>query len=184
MDVNYFSSAMGRNWWVLLLRGVVAVLFGLLTWTMPGITLTALVLVFGIYVLADGVLGVWMAFGQRQENRFWWALLLWGLLGVLVGLMTFLTPGVTALVLLMYMAAWAVVTGVTQIIGAIRLRKEIQNEWLLGLSGLISVLFGVLLFMRPGEGALAVVWLIGTYAVIFGVLMVLLSFKLRKLAVG
>lgn len=175
------AAALGRNWWLLLLRGLVAIVFALLTWAQPGVSLAALVLVFGIYVLADGLLGVWSAIAKRRDNRHWWLLLLWGLVGIVVGVMTFIMPGITGLVLLMYIAAWAVITGVLQIVAAIRLRKEIKGEWLMILSGLVSVAFGVLLFLQPGAGALAVAWIIATYAFIFGVLMVLLAFKVRKL---
>lgn len=175
------AAALGRNWWLLLLRGLVAIVFALLTWAQPGVSLAALVLVFGIYVLADGLLGVWSAIAKRRDNRHWWLLLLWGLVGIVVGVMTFIMPGITGLVLLMYIAAWAMITGVLQIVAAIRLRKEIKGEWLLILSGLVSVAFGVLLFLQPGAGALAVAWIIAAYAFIFGVLMVLLAFKVRKL---
>lgn len=175
------AAALGRNWWLLLLRGLVAIVFALLTWAQPGVSLAALVLVFGIYVLADGLLGVWSAIAKRRDNRHWWLLLLWGVVGIVVGVMTFIMPGITGLVLLMYIAAWAMITGVLQIVAAIRLRKEIKGEWLMILSGLVSVAFGVLLFLQPGAGALAVAWIIAAYAFIFGVLMVLLAFKVRKL---
>ena len=175
------AAALGRNWWLLLVRGLVAIVFALLTWAQPGVSLAALVLVFGFYVLAYGLLGVWSAVAKRRDIRHWWLLLLWGLVGIVVGVMTFIMPGITGLVLLMYIAAWAVITGVLQIVAAIRLRKEIKGEWLLILSGLVSVAFGVLLFLQPGAGALAVAWIIAAYAFIFGVLMVLLAFKVRKL---
>ena len=175
------AAALGRNWWLLLLRGLVAIVFALLTWAQPGVSLAALVLVFGIYVLADGLLGVWSAIAKRRDNRHWWLLLLWGLVGIVVGVMTFIMPGITGLVLLMYIAAWAVITGVLQIVAAIRLRKEIKGEWLMILSGLVSVAFGVLLFLQPGAGALAVAWIIAAYAFIFGVLLMMLAFKVRKL---
>ena len=175
------AAALGRNWWLLLLRGLVAIVFALLTWAQPGVSLAALVLVFGIYVLADGLLGVWSAIAKRRDNRHWWLLLLWGLVGIVVGVMTFIMPGITGLVLLMYIAAWAVITGVLQIVAAIRLRKEIKGEWLMILSWLVSVAFGVLLFLQPGAGALAVAWIIAAYAFIFGVLLVMLAFTVRKL---
>ena len=180
-NADDLATAMGKSWWLLLLRGLVAIVFALLTWAQPGVSLAALVLVFGIYVLADGLLGVWSAIAKRRDNRHWWLLLLWGLVGIVVGVMTFIMPGITGLVLLMYIAAWAVITGVLQIVAAIRLRKEIKGEWLMILSGLVSVAFGVLLFLQPGAGALAVAWIIAAYAFIFGELMVLLAFKVRKL---
>lgn len=175
------APALSRAWWLLLLRGVIAMVFALLTWAQPGITLAVLVLVFGAYVLADGVLGVWMAISRRKTNPRWWVLLLWGLVSVAAGVMTFAAPGVTSLVLLIYIALWAIFTGIPQIVTALQLRKEITNEWLLVLGGLLSVIFGGLMLWSPGAGALAVTWLIATYAFIFGMLMVLLAFRVRKL---
>jgi uncharacterized membrane protein HdeD (DUF308 family) len=169
-----------RNWWVLLLRGLAAIAFGALVWFQPGISLAALVLLFGAYSMADGILGVWTAIAGRKEHEHWWLLLLEGLLGIGVGVLTFLVPGITALALLFYIAVWAIATGVLEIVAAIRLRKEIEGEWLLILSGLASVVFGVLLMAQPGVGALAVLWLIATYAIVFGVLLVILAFKARS----
>ncbi len=173
------AADLQRNWWLLLLRGVAAILFGVLAWVLPGASLAALVLVFGAYALVDGVLGVWVALQSRKENDHWWLLLLVGLLGIGAGVLTFAVPGLTALVLLFYIAVWAIATGVLEIATAIRLRKEIQGEWLLILGGLLSVVFGVLLVAQPGAGALALLWLIGIYAIFFGVLLVLLAFKVR-----
>lgn len=175
------STTLAKNWWVLLLRGIAAILFAVLTWAQPGITLAALVLVFGGYAVIDGVLGVWMAISDRKTNPQWWVLLLWGLVSVSAGVMTFAAPAITGLVLLMYIAAWAIVTGVLQIIAAVRLRQEIEGEWLLGLGGLASVVFGGLMIWSPGAGALTVAWLIAAYAFIFGVLMLLLAFRVRRL---
>lgn len=179
---THLSAALARNWWALLLRGLAAIAFALLTWFQPGISIAAMVLVFGIYVLADGVLGIWSALASRQNNRHWWVLLLWGVASVAVGALTFVMPSITTLVLLYYIAAWAVVTGVLQIVAAIRLRQEIQGEWLMALGGVASLVFGVLLMAQPGAGALAVAWMIAAYAFVLGVLLVLLAFKVRKLA--
>jgi len=176
---NGLAAILARNWWVLLLRGLVAIAFGVLAWFQPGITLAALVLLFGFYTLADGILGVWIAITGRKEHERWWVLLLWGLVGIAVGILTFLAPGVTTLALLFYIAVWAIATGVLEIVAAIRLRKEIAGEWLLILGGLASVVFGAVLMVQPGAGALALIWLIATYAVVFGILLVLLAFKLR-----
>ena len=174
------ANVISGVWWLLLLRGLVAILFGVLTWLQPGISLAALVLLFGAYSLADGILGVWAAITERKQHEDWWVLLLWGFVGIGVGIMTFLVPGVTALALLFYIAIWATASGVLQIVVAIRLRREIADEWLLLLAGLLSVAFGVLLMIRPAEGALAVLWLIGAYAIFFGALLVILSFKARS----
>jgi uncharacterized membrane protein HdeD (DUF308 family) len=130
--------------------------------------------------MADGILSVWIAIAERKEREHWGLLLLGGLLGIGVGILTFLVPGITALALLFYIAIWAIATGVLEIVTAIRLRKEIAGEWLLILSGLASVVFGVILMAQPGVGALAVLWLIATYAIVFGVLLVILAFKARS----
>jgi len=176
------ASILTRSWWLLFLRGIAAIVFGVLTWVQPGISLAALVLLFGAYSMADGILGVWTAIAGRQDHEYWWVLLLGGLLGIGIGIVTFVAPGVTALAILFYIATWAIATGVLEIVAAIRLRKEIQGEWLLVLAGLASVVFGVLLIAQPGAGALAVLWLIASYAVVFGVLLVILAFKARGFA--
>ena len=171
---------LSRYWWVLLLRGIVAIVFGVLAFVWPGITLASLVLVFGAYALVDGVFAIVGAIrgGGREP---WWLLVLEGLVGIGIGVLTLFAPGITALALLFYIAIWAIATGVLEIGAAIALRKEIEGEWLLALGGLASVGFGALLVARPGEGALAVLWIIGAYALVFGALLVLLSFRARKL---
>jgi len=175
------ARTLARHWWVVLLRGLVAIAFGVLTFTRPAISLAALLLFFGAFVFADGLLHVWTAISDKErENR--WLLLLGGLLGIGVGLLAFLTPGLTAIAVLFYIAIWAVATGLLDIVAAVRLRKEIEGEWLLGLGGLSSVAFGVVLLARPGTGALAVLWIIAAYAVAFGVILTLRSFRLKGLA--
>lgn len=168
-----------EKWWVLLLRGLVSIAFAVLIWMQPAITLKAMIILFGAFALVDGVLGVWSAFSSRKDRNNWWVLMLWGLVGIGIGIITFVAPAVTALALLFYIAIWAIVTGVLEIIAAVKLRKEIQGEWLLGLAGLLSLVFGILLIMHPGAGVLAVLWLIAAYALILGVLMVILAFKVR-----
>ncbi len=177
-----FGSAMlhalAKNWWMLLLRGIAAILFGALALAWPGMTLVTLILFYGAYVLVDGVLAIVAAItGGTLAPRWWLAIV--GLLGIAAGLLTFLMPGVTALVLLYFIAGWAIATGVFQIIGAIKLRKEIDNEWLLILGGIVSVLFGGAMFAAPGAGALALITVIGVYAIFIGVLLVALSFRLK-----
>ena len=174
-------TTLARNWGVLALRGLCAIIFGILAFVWPGITLGALVLLYGAYALVDGILAIIAAVSKREGSGLpWWALLLQGLLGIAAGIVTFAWPGITALVLLFLIAAWAIVTGIFAIIAAIRLRKEIQGEFWLALSGVLSIVFGVLLFARPGAGALAVVWLIGSYAIIFGILLLFLAFRLKR----
>src|SRR6266404_551081 len=148
--------ALAKNWWLLLLRGIAAIIFGVLAFAWPGVTLLTLILFYGAFALVVGVLGI------------------------AAGLLTFLMPGLSALVLLFFIAGWAIATGVFQIMGAIQLRKEIDNEWFLILGGIISVLFGIGVMLAPGAGALALVWVIGAYALIIGVLLVALAFRLKK----
>jgi uncharacterized membrane protein HdeD (DUF308 family) len=175
-------SIFARYWWTFLLRGILAVLFGLATFFWPAITVAALVLLFGAYALADGFLTLVAAIRGRAWIDRWWLYLLGGLAGIGTGILTFFYPGMTAMVLLMFIAAWAIVTGILEIAAAIRLRKEIEGEWALGLAGLASVLFGIILVLRPGAGALAVVWLIGAFAIAFGILLIVLAFRFRGLS--
>src|ERR671916_3338776 len=171
---------LSRNWWLLALRGLAAMVFGVLAFVWPGITLWALVLLFGAYMLVDGIFAIVAAVRAAGREARWWLLLVEGVLGVLAGLVAFLWPGITALALLYLVAAWAIVTGILQIVGAIRLRREIEGEWALILGGILSVLFGVLLVVLPGPGILALVWLIGAYAVAFGVILIVLAFRVRN----
>lgn len=177
---NQFTKVLSRTWWLLLLRGLIAIAFGILIWLQPEISIVALVLIFGVYVLADGVLGIWTAIAGRKEHEDWWVLFIWGSIGVGIGILTFLAPGVTALALLFYIAVWAVATGVLEIVAAIRLRKEIKGEWMLVLGGIVSVIFGILLMAQPIAGALALLWLIAVYGVIFGIFLVILAFRVRS----
>ncbi len=174
------STILSSSWWALLLRGIVAILFGLLAWILPGITLTALALCFGAFVLVDGILGIWMAIAGRKEYEDWWLLLLWGLAGIGVGILTFLSPVITELALVFFIAIWAITIGILHVVVAVQLRKEIKGEWLLILDGLLSIAFGILLMAQPEAGALALIWLIGIYAVAFGILLVILAFKMRR----
>jgi uncharacterized membrane protein HdeD (DUF308 family) len=170
-------DAFTKNWWVLLIRGILAVLFGIMAFTLPDLTLVTLVLLYGVYAFADGLTAIFVG----GSARAWWFVLL-GVLGVIVGVFTFIYPGITAVALLYLIAAWAVVRGVFEIVTAIKLRKEISNEWLLVIAGVLSVLFGVALVANPAAGVLAVVWIIGTYAFIFGLMMIVLAFRLRGLS--
>jgi len=179
-SLENLGSLLRRNWWLMLLRGLAAIGFGILVIAKPQISLQVLVYMFGIYVLVEGILGVAVAIQGRNEIDSWGVLLLWGLLGVAVGILAFLKPDLTALALLFYIAAWAIATGVLQILAAIRLRKIIKNEWWLVLGGLASVVFGALLMASPGAGALVVLWLIAAYAVLFGVVLVILAFRVRS----
>jgi uncharacterized membrane protein HdeD (DUF308 family) len=171
---------LAQNWWAIVLRGVCAVLFGVGAFVWPGITLAVLILLYGAYALIEGVLAVAWALVGRRAGPFPWGVFLAGLAGVAVGVVTFFYPGLTALALLYLIAAWAIVRGVFEIIAAIHLRKELENEWLLALSGLLSVVLGVFLVMAPGAGALAVLWWIGAFSIVFGVLTIFLGVRLKS----
>jgi uncharacterized membrane protein HdeD (DUF308 family) len=173
------ALTLSQNWWVLLLRGCAAILFGGLAFAIPDLSLDSLVLLFGAFCLADGLMAAWTAIWHRRQAENGWLLLIGGLLGIGVGLMTIFQPAVTALGLLLYVAVWAVSTGVVQLLTAIRLRHEIENERLLVVAGLASLALGALLMARPGSGALALVWLIASYAVVRGLLLVALALEVR-----
>jgi len=168
---------LATNWWALLLRGIAAVLFGLAALFWPGLTLFVLIVFFGAYTVVDGIFAI--VAGIRGSGGRRWLLLAEGVLGVLVGLIAFFWPGMTALVLLYVIAAWAISTGILKVVMAIWLRRELENEWLLVLSGVLSVLFGVILAVLPGVGLLSLVWLVGVYALIFGVALIVLGFRVR-----
>jgi uncharacterized membrane protein HdeD (DUF308 family) len=168
------------NWGWIVLRGVAAVAFAVLAIAWPGITLAALVIVWGAYAMADGMLALFAAWQVRDDGRPFWSMVVVGLLGIAAGVVTFVWPGITALVLLMVIASWAMLMGVFQIVAAIRLRKEIEGEWMIALSGVLSVAFGALLVIYPGAGALAMVSLIAAYAFLFGILMIVFGFRLRS----
>ena len=169
-----------RHWWVLLVRGLIAITFGVMTWIWPGLSIATLVLLFGLYAFADGALGLWTAFTGPKGMEHRWVLALWGLAGLVTGVLAVLAPGLVAASVVLLIGVWAIVTGVMEIIAAIQLRKEIQGEWMLVLAGLASVAFGLLLVARPGAGALSLVWMIGLFALLLGALLVFLAFKVRS----
>jgi uncharacterized membrane protein HdeD (DUF308 family) len=170
------------DWRILALRGVAAIAFGVLALVWPGLTLWALVILWGAFALADGVLALVAVATKEPATRARpWLFVLQGLVGIAAGIITFLWPGITALVLLLVIAAWAFLTGVMQLMAAVRLRRVIEGEWLLGLSGALSVLFAILLAIRPGDGALVITWLIGWFAFVFGALLLVLGWRVRKL---
>jgi uncharacterized membrane protein HdeD (DUF308 family) len=178
---NVDMTALARNWWALAIRGAAAIIFGLLTFVLPGVTLAVLLILFGAYAIVDGIFSLIAAFragpvGERPR----WLLGLEGLVSIAAGIVAFAMPGLTALVLVYVIAVWAVITGVLEIVAAVRLRQEISNEWWLVASGVLSVIFGLLLFAAPGAGALALVFWIGAYAIVFGALLVGLAFRLRR----
>jgi len=172
---------LARYWWTFVLRGIVAILFGVLAFVQPGITVAALVILFALWALFDGVLALIGSIAAAEAHEPWWPLVLGGLLGVAAGIAAFKWPGITALALLLIIAYWSIFRGILEIAAAVRLRHVIQGEAWLILAGIASVAFGVLLVLYPGPGVLAVVWLIGIYAVIFGILELMLGFRLKNL---
>lgn len=170
----------GKYWWSFFVRGVVAILLGLAAIFMPGITLELLAVLLAAFFLADGVFSLAASVGGKKLDSRWWLLLLEGLAGIIIGIITIVWPALTVVVLVLFVGFWALVTGILEIAAAIKLRHEIRGEWLLALSGIISILFSLILFVNPGAGAVALVWIIGAYAFFFGISLVLLGLKLRK----
>lgn len=173
-------NALAERWWAVVLRGLAAILFGLVAVVRPGAGLLALVWVWAAYAIADGVFNLIAGAHGARAGRSWGWLLFEGIVSILAGIVTFAWPGITAMVLVMLIAFWAVVTGIAEIAAAISLRHVLEREWLLGASGLLSILFGILLFAFPGAGALSLVFIIGLYAILFGLLLVGLGFKLER----
>lgn len=184
MTANISPSVAGRvsgRWWLILLRGIAAILFGLFALDRPLVTLATLIVFFGIYALIDGAFSVWGAIMGSRHREDRWLLLLEGLVGLAIGFVTLRAPGVTAVALLFFIAAWALATGVLKIIAAIRLRREVSGEVWMVLSGLAGVIFAFLVMSHPAAGALAMVSMIGIFAIILGTLLIILSFRLRSL---
>jgi uncharacterized membrane protein HdeD (DUF308 family) len=173
------ALTLARRWWVFLVRGLAAIAFGILAFVAPGYGLWALVLAYGTYAIVDGTFNFSGALQRASQGRPWGSFVFEGIVSLAAGVAALVWPGISSLVLLVVISVWAIITGFSEVASAIRLRKHIRGEWLLALSGVLSVAFGVLLFIYPRAGALAVVFWIGAYAMIFGALLVGLSFRLR-----
>jgi uncharacterized membrane protein HdeD (DUF308 family) len=169
---------LSRVWWAFLIRGALAILFGILAIAWPAITLGIFLIVFGAYAFIDGIFLVIKAINTWDAEGDHWLLMLEGLIGVGVGTITFLAPAVTAIALLFYIAVWSLATGIMEIAQSIRLRKEVQKEMWLLLSGIVSIFFAVLLMLFPSAGALSLIWLVVIYAILFGLLLVVFAFRL------
>jgi uncharacterized membrane protein HdeD (DUF308 family) len=170
-----------RHWWVPVIRGIAAIVFGVIAFVYPGLTIATLVLFFGAWVLIDGIFRIVGAIGHRASDPDWGWQLVIGILGIVVGLLTFHAPQITALALVIYIAAWALMIGASEIALAVKMRREIKGEWFLILMGLASIAFAVLLLWNPIAGAAAVIWLIAWYAVVIGILAIFFGFRLRSL---
>lgn len=167
-------------WGWIALRGVFALIFGVLAVALPGLTLSLLVLFWGAYALIDGVAALIAGFRMRENGKPMWSLVFVGLLGIAAGVVTFLWPGLTALTLVLIIGFWAMAIGVFQIVAAVRLRRHIRGEWLHGLSGALSILFGIAIVVNPGAGAIALAWIIGWFAIVFGATLIAMAFRLRS----
>ncbi len=174
------TSVLTRNWWALALRGIFAVLLGLAAFVLPGVTLAVFVALFGAYAVIDGVLAIIAGVRAAERHERWWSPVLKGLAGIVAGVLAFVWPALTALALLYLIAAWAIVTGVLEIVAAVHLHRA-HGEWLLVTNGVLSILFGLLAIVWPGAGFLTLLWMIGVYAIVFGVILLVLAFRLRNL---
>ena len=170
-------KGLADSWWTFAMRGAFALLFGIGALSFPGLTVLILIIFFGVYALVDGVTALVLGIGEKRRPVY----LLLGLIGIAAGVFAIARPGATALALLWLIGIWAVAKGVAEVMAAIQIRKEVEGEWAIALSGVISVLFGVFVLARPGAGALALVWLIALYAFMSGILKLTLGFKLRRL---
>jgi uncharacterized membrane protein HdeD (DUF308 family) len=175
-------SELTSNWWALALRGAISILLGLVAFTMPGLTIVALVTIFGVYAFVEGVLAIMAALrGIREHDRWGW-MLAEGIVGIIAGLVALFMPGVGALAIVWLVAAWAVITGALEIGAAIRLRKIIQGEWMLMLAGVLAILLGFFIISRPGIGVLLLATWLGVYAIFSGIVTLLLAFRIRNWA--
>jgi len=174
-------SNISRNWWLLALRGTLAIILGVAAFVWPGVTFEVLVLLFGAYAFIGGVIMFSFGLMAAGDSQQWWPLVLGGISGIAVGALTFAQPAAMALALVYVVGAWAIVTGLLEIVAAIRLRDVVSNEWLMGFGGALSIVFGALVLYQPNAGALTLVWLFGFYAVLAGISQIGLGWRLRGL---
>jgi uncharacterized membrane protein HdeD (DUF308 family) len=178
-------ALLARNWWLFAIRGIAAIAFGVIAFVWPSVTVVVLVALFGAYALVDGVsLLVSLVRGDRDARRHGWAVGVMGVLGVVAGIVTFLLPGWTALSLVYLVGFWSIAVGVFQVIAAIRLRREIEGELWMALGGVLAILFGLYIVVFPGAGLLSLIWLVGIFAVVFGIASLVLAWRLRALSSG
>lgn len=173
-------TSLSKNWWLVVLRGVLAILFGLGAFLWPGITWLVLITFFGVYAVIDGLIAIVTGISRAKNTPRWWVFLLEGLVSLGAGLVALIWPGLATAALIAVIAAWSILTGILEIAGAIRLRKEINNEWLLMLGGLLSIALGVLLILQPAAGSLALIWMLGAFELVFGAVLIALGLRLRN----
>jgi uncharacterized membrane protein HdeD (DUF308 family) len=170
-----------RNWWLVALRGLLAILFGAVAFIWPGLTWLVLILMFGVYAILDGIFAMISGVVQSRYSPRWWVFLVEGFISLVAGVIVLAQPGLAGIALVVVIAVWAVLTGLLEVIAAIRLRREIRDEWMLGFGGFLSIMLGLLMLFQPGAGGLVITLMVGAYALIFGILLVALSFRLRRL---
>ncbi|MGI8830608.1 MAG: HdeD family acid-resistance protein [Candidatus Limnocylindria bacterium] len=173
------TVALARWWWTFIVRGILAILFGVLAFFAPGLGIAVLVGLFAAWVIIDGIGNIIAGVRGRGRDRNWWLEILEGVVGFAAGLIALIFPAYAAQVLVILIAAWAIVTGVLEIVAAIRVRELISGEVWMGLAGVASILFGVILLVFPAAGALSLVWLISSFAIVFGIFLILLGWRLR-----
>ena len=174
-------TQLSHDWWHFAVRGVLAIVFGILALVWPKSAITALVLLFGVFALVDGIIAAVSGIQLRESFKYWWALLLEGLAGIIIGVLTFIWPNVAALALLYFIASWAILTGIFEIVAALEFRNLIPGEWATFLGGVLSILLGIMLFAFPSAGAVGLIWAIALYAMIFGIMEIVFAFRLRGL---
>jgi uncharacterized membrane protein HdeD (DUF308 family) len=180
---DFEQSMMGtlsKNWWMLLIAGLAALVFGVLSFIYPGMTLAILVSFYGAYALVDGIFRVIASVNQGERGQPWGFLLISGIISILAGIVTFFYPGITAAVLYWIIAIWAIVHGILEIAAAIQFRRIVPHDWALALGGVLSILFGVLLFLYPASGILTLIWLIAIYAVLYGIVQIMLAVRVHN----
>ena len=168
------------NWWALVIRGIAAIIFGILTFAWPGATIAVLVIFFGVYALIDGIFAIISAVRAAEHHRRWAVFAIEGVVGILIGLFALFAPIAATALFVYVLGAWALITGILEIGAAMRLRRHIPGEWALVLTGALSIVFGILVFFAPYAGAVALVWIIAVYAILFGILWLILGFRLRN----
>jgi uncharacterized membrane protein HdeD (DUF308 family) len=179
MAIVVGTVELARWWWTFILRGVLAILFGIIAFVSPPTTIAVLVLLFGAWALVDGVFHIAGAIQERTRDRQWWLSVLEGIVSIIVGATALVFPDIAAASILLLISAWAIVTGAVEVVMAIRLREQITGELWLAIAGILSIVFGVLLFLYPQSGAITIVWIIGAYAIVFGIAMIVLGWRLR-----
>jgi uncharacterized membrane protein HdeD (DUF308 family) len=179
VDTDALNHSLAQNWWVMALRGVLAIVFGIMALAMPVSTLISLILVFAAYMLVDGIFAIVASLRAARHSKRWGALFFGGIVNIITGVLAAAWPGITALVFVVMTAAWSIISGSVMLVAAVRLKRD-HGRWWLALGGLASIAFGIILVLAPLAGAVVLTWWIGIYAFVFGIAMLVLAFRLRE----